>query len=460
MPRTFRIAVLPMFEQGFVPSPALSQAVDQMFIANAAGEAVFQFWSDVTDGYLDIKATRLSWTQVPRAFGVSDVVQVPGVGPKITRPTQLGLFKQVVGALPGMSRGGHGSYDALVYLLFPGNDNSIVDANGNPVLCQFEGGNWSNAGDLPTAILPVGTAGHTHTFHTHEVGHLFGLPDTRGIFRWNGSAWDGGYGDPLDIMSAQSWFAGDPTHVGQTDANWPALSDGSIATNNMGPAPSLAELHLWDRNCLPPHAIHAIHVTDDGTPSFRLNAAYGANKTRRLVIVHPGAPGHPESAGGLGRMYLEFRDRRGWDLGLDKPGAPRTRTSLVAHVVQSGEGGKPQAFYKGQIIVPIEVDTDLQVPGTPHTVRIVQSGPGFVTVKVGRTRGRGIKGDAEVERTDVQVNPSVPALRRTPCGDLLRWGVWNTKTVGVFTATAWGYGGAGNEKVSPGAPPGPGAVTS
>ena len=110
-----------------------------------------------------------------------------------------------------MGQGGHGSYDGIVYLLFPGNDNSILDANSNPVPFQFEGGNWTVGGDLPTAILPAGTSGHTHTFFTHGVGHLFGLADSQGIFRWNGTSWDSGCGDPLEIMSAQAWFASKST---------------------------------------------------------------------------------------------------------------------------------------------------------------------------------------------------------------------------------------------------------
>lgn len=456
MPRTFRLAIIPVYEVGFNPTAALGQAIDEMFIANAAGEAVVQYWSDVTGGYLDIKPTRLPWRQAPRAFAPQDIMQIPNVGPKITRPNLLSLFKQVVGDLPGMSNGGHGSYDGLVYVLFPGADSSILDANGNPIPCQFEGGNWTTGGDLPTAILPAGTASHTHTFFTHEVGHLFGFPDSQGIFRWNGTTWDSGYGDPLEIMSAQAWFTGDPTFQGQAVANWPAMSGGGQATDSMGPAPSLALLHFWDANCIPAIEIHDLQVADDNTPSFRLNAAYGANKSRRLAVIRAAASGKPEPADGIGRVYLEFRDRRGWDRGLDKVGALRTRTSVVVHVVQSAPGIPPQPYYKGQIIVPVEVDTDLQIPGSPFTVRVLQSGEGYVTLKVTRSAARGFKVDAEVEQAGVQFNPHVQAIRLTPCGDRLRWGTWKTKTVGVYTATAWGYGGSGGDMFGPGAPPAPG----
>ena len=40
MSQTFRIAVLPMYEPGFVPTTVDSQAVDEMFIANRAREDV------------------------------------------------------------------------------------------------------------------------------------------------------------------------------------------------------------------------------------------------------------------------------------------------------------------------------------------------------------------------------------------------------------------------------------
>jgi hypothetical protein len=82
-----------------------------------------------------------------------------------------------------------------------------------------------------------------------------------------------------------------------------------------------------------------------------------SSKGRTLLVLHP--PGEPPS--GVGRVYVEYRDRRGWDRGLDVFGADLAQVGVVVHSVEGTAAG-PLVWYRGSIVAGA-VDTDLAIAG-------------------------------------------------------------------------------------------------
>lgn len=453
MPRLFRLAIVRATEPGFVPTPALEAAVQALIIANdrtalrPGGDAALQYWTDVTSGHLQFQPTLLPW--VTTAFRDGDAVGTP---PGVPRSTILTRAWDALSARPDAPD--LGDFDGLLVLLFPGASLSLRRADGSTASAPFEGGSCS-FGRLTAAVVPVGHPAHTHSFITHELGHVIGLPDAQGIWRWTAEPtiedpgagyWSGGYGDPLDIMSAQAWVGGDPTTSGEPEPAWP-LRD---VRRRMGPAPSLALLHAQDRDNVPAASVQTWHAGDAPSRRFRLQPAYGDDGTR-LLVVHPQRRAEPLPEDGLGRLYVEYRDRRGWDQGLgDGANDVLARSSVVVHLVAPLAGAAPQVAYRGSIAVPLDVDADVQVAGSPFTVRVtdVIQRSNAVMVEISRGLAPHFEIDEEL-RSSRERRPSghlangILAESRTPCGDRVRRVDWPTRTEARYTPLAWGHGGSG-----------------
>jgi hypothetical protein len=416
--------------------------------AHADRLTVLQYWTDVTDGYLDFTdGAMLPWVDITltSADSVLDTSRTP-IHRMIPRPTEFQRACDALALLPGAPD--LSQYDGFVLLLFPGTSytNPYVGQPGfradEPAQIEFEGGTIG-IGHGAYAVFPMATS--TLSFMCHEVGHLLGLEDAQGVRMGTTStgAPDYGYGDPFDVMSAEVFAYAGSSFLGVVRPGWP------IAHERLGPAPSRAHLHFWDPASIPASAVRELQVPGAGVAA-RLHAAYDGGTPRLLIIRPPSEP-----ANGLGRCYIEYRHKRGWDSGLEHAGTTLDRRSVVVHVVlrlpSRAPTAPPVCWYRGRVVVPAEVDSDLSIPGTPFTVRVVGSDTanGYVDVQIRSANPLGLELVTDERETTV-ISRGLHEQRRTPCGDTLSWGHWTTRTVTTYQPISWGLGGEGLPDFQPG----------
>jgi hypothetical protein len=423
------------------------QACLEMMLINANQTSVLNYWESVTDDYLDfVGSTLFPWVDI--TIGTDDV----------SRETQCTRAYEATKALNGGDLEG---FDAFAVLTLPGQlstPNPLAAQMGQPkdIITDFDGGAGPLVQGKPACALPVATA--NHTFMCHEIGHVFNWHHSYGVLN-NGIDWDGKapfnqgevYGDPYDIMSSASFgsrwldpslthYSGDPVFTGVAVNGWPNQSAFS-----MGPAPARAHVHLWDPEALKnEHVVHYAVPPAGTTRRFTLVAAGGGQGGFQLAVLHPIG----EDADGRGRCYIEYRQRGGWDAGLDIEGTDLARQGVVVHTLADTAEGV-RCWYRGRILVPLELDSDLVVAGTPLTVLVenvdVEGGTVDVAVSTGLARGIDLHTRGKDEIVD-SVNPQVMG---TPCGDSITYATWITESHYSFQPVSYGFGGAG----APDAPP-------
>jgi hypothetical protein len=446
MAKTVKVAILRGRNDAsaLLLTPALEQACQEMLVTNLQRQAVLEYWTDLSDGYFQFDVTVMPWVDV--AFSSADADE----NGKIKRWTQFNKITAATRMLPG--RSDLSAYDGFIVLTGPGAAfaNPSASQPGQPAQLDFDGGSMLRGQHGAYAVLPI--AASSHSFMCHEFGHVLGLFDSEGVLSWKGPIFDTGYGDPFDIMSALSFADSQPVFAGGAISGWPNPS----ARQKMGPAPSRAEMHYFFPDATPSQYVKSLVVADDNTPPIRLNAAYGGANSTRLVVVNTPEPAQYSR----GRCYIEYRDSQWWDAGLDTAGHTLDRQSVVVHVVETlkldpgaGDTGI-RAFYRGRITVPVEIDSDLEVRGTPYTVRVVDANVDqrYVMVKITRSNQTGF--DIETTGRHITVpSPEQHEIRHTPCGDELHWGRWETISTYAFHPTTWGLGGYGSSGTAVSTPP-------
>ncbi len=177
-----------------------------------------------------------------------------------------------------------------------------------------------------------------------------------------------------------------------------------------------------------------------GAPVTARLVPASASNGRCLLLLHP--PGEP--AGGVGRVYVEYRVPEGWDAGMDPLGASLSREGVVVHSVVDIANTGPRVWYRGAVPTH-SPDTDVTVATTPLVVRTVAADPDRRWVDVSVTAGavsaaeivRGLQSDGVVGPVgDLQET-------RTPCGDPVRRGTFATATTAAFGVRSTGFGGSG-----------------
>ncbi len=428
--------------------PVISdQACISMLMPNATHHAVLEYWSYNTYGYLDfINSALFPW------------VDITITADDVSRETQVAKAYDAVKALPNNNAD---DFDAYFVITYPGRMTIPNPKAGQPgeqptIMLNFDGGAGPVANNKPACAIPVMTA--DHTFMCHEMGHVLGFEHSYGVLN-NGIDWDGKppydkgnvYGDPYDIMSSATFgthnldpkkprYYGRPMFAGPSDPQWPI--EPKI---NMGPAPARAHIHLWDAAAIPANRIHNMPVPSGFmTQQVRLFApTTGASP--HLIIIHP----QNEDPQGRGRCYVEFRVSKGWDLGMDVYGDDLARQGVVVHTLADATNDGVRCWYRGHIPVPVEIDSDLQVNGTPLVLRVTGQDitEGYVDIEISTVKQRGV--DLQVTRKTEEVTVTNPQQMSTPCGDPIVFGTHILQSLYFYMPSTYGYGGEGAPDAKP-----------
>lgn len=316
--------------------------------------AVTRYWQDTTNDWITFDQFDV--------FGWYDVaLPMPPDG----RANTANIAKAAAQAA-GQSLDG---YDGFVVMLYPG--QAVVP--GKPAPVGYDGG---TSGNTSTVM-----ASDPHMFVAHEMGHVLGFDHTYGIPN-TGADYDGDnipdyspvYGDPYDIMSAESFGGADPT-VDYAATFGVAALPGLPGAWIGGPMPARAMVHFYK-----PLALEAAgkvrHVYETGDDLIvRLNRAGEGGDGAEVLVYHPAN----EPANGMGRVYVEYRQPdvhaygTRWDAGLAGSGDERDRAGLVVHVVRPIPGtDTPAVWYAGRIVLP-NPDLDVTVDTPSGSVRVTLS---------------------------------------------------------------------------------------
>lgn len=417
------------------------QACISMLMNNATNHSLLNYWSFNTYGHLDFLGSALfPWVDVN--IMASDV----------SRGTQV---KRAYDATKAIANNNVDDFDAYFVITYPGRmtiPNPKAGQPGEPdkIVLDFDGGAGPVANGKPACAIPVMTA--DHTFMCHELGHVLNFKHTYGVLN-NGIDWDRKppfdegqvYGDPYDIMSSATFgtrnldpkktkYSGSPIFAGPSHPGWPIQPK-----INMGPAPARAHLHLLEPAAIPASRIRTIQTPGGGsTQHFRLFAA-SSKGSPHLIIVKA----INEDLQGRNRCYIEYRDNKGWDAGLDTFGKDLARRAVVVHTLSDTPTDGVSCWYRGRIIVPVEIDSDLQVIGTPLVVRVTGNDvdAGYVDVEISTMSVRGL--DLNITTNHEVITMIDTHEMTTPCGDRVMYGSIVTLSVYSYLPIAYGYGGEG-----------------
>lgn len=298
-----------------------------------------------------------NWFSFPNVgyFGPVDVQLPP---PPHARSDIFNIVRQAAEA-QGANLSG---FDNFVVFLTPGRAE-IPNPNG-PVPPTVTQGYDAGANGLGAGSVAVLVAFETLTFFCHEAGHLLGFDHSWGILNhgvdWAGTgATSNVYGDPYDIMSAQTFGESDPRF------QLPLAEQvaGFAASRVAGPGLARALLHFQAPLSL--ETTGAVRHQNASEDAYMLIKPAGSVRDGipELLAWHPVG----EDEAGRGRVYVEYRHYGEfdfgtfWDQGLATAGDNKTRTGLIIHTVKNATGtNSPVIWYAGRIVFPA-VDTDVVV---------------------------------------------------------------------------------------------------
>ena len=423
----------------YIPDPTCLE----MFFHNPRNTAVFDYWDNVTRGWLDFRNSELMpWVDI--SLTSKELRQREVHGQKA-----YAALEAMVGQLPS-------GFDGWIVLTLGAAavPNPRAGQPGQPATIPqgIDGGAGYTLAGAPACSLPVMTG--NHTFFCHELGHVLGFEKhTYGVFN-NGIDWDGKgppfdegqvYGDPYDLMSSASFgtrylaWTGSPVFSGTVPAGWPNAD----ANGSMGPAPSPARLHQWDERMFPAGTVVARPYPLQGqTIRVRLASAGRNAAGASLLMLRPNDRDvDPE---GRYRVYVEYRGRDGWDRGLHESGTDLARRAVVVHTRTDAPPDGVVTWYRGRVLVPTETDTDVAPTFTPLVVRVtwVSDDAGAVEVEVTSSAPREVVIRREVYTAELAER--LIETRRTPCGDELRWAERTIQTTTHFVPSTRGYAGTGD----------------
>ena len=364
MTKAFKVAIVRARHNNSIATISDDACLKMLMTGPAS---IMKFWEESTGGYFDfLNSEMFPWVDI--------TIDAAATG----RGQQAkAAFAAIRARSPG--RDPLAGFDGAVILTLPGSMTVANPKTGQPgqpatVVTFFDGGSTDLAG-LPVSVLPVMSS--NHTFMCHELGHTLGFKHTWGLDN-NGTDWSPTdatitvgpeYGSPYDLMSSASFgsrslgagpfYSANPTFAGPVVAGWPFAG-----ATRMGPNISRANLHQCFPDAMASQVINRPFPARAEIGRLRLAAA-ASRGGPQLLVLHP--PG--ELSSGVGRVYVEYRDARGWDQGLHTSGADLARTGLVVHTLDDVAGVGARVWYRGS--VPIGSDeNDLQVPMRPLVITL------------------------------------------------------------------------------------------
>ena len=226
MGKSFKVAILRARHDTSVPTLS-DDACGGVIVANGLGNAVFQYWEQVSEGYYSFEGSRM--------FPWVDIELDPKTDAGRNRDT---LYRKARAATEhaGFDLGG---YHTFFVLCHPGTitvQTVVIPFVVGPSTIQLDldYGETTYGDGLTAAVL---RSDNDHTAMCHELGHAMGFEHTYGVFN-NGVDWDGKppftgsaeYGDPYDVMSSASFgtrydpagpqYQGSPEFAAQTPLVW------------------------------------------------------------------------------------------------------------------------------------------------------------------------------------------------------------------------------------------------
>lgn len=329
---------------------------------------------DVTAGMIDISGAEL--------FGTA-VVQDQAIHSQITNTTNRGA---ALAAAAKVARGMAGDlrrFDGLVFIVL----GQAVDAGASELIEEGERINAAIFDDRGS-----------HTFMCHEIAHVVGFEHSYQLSWYNSKYMYGEYGDPSDIMSAESFGGNAGVFILPFD---PSADITSNAKFWQLAGPGMSPATLW--RYLPgfptvPEWVHALPANAPPT-AVRLKPAGRFGTT--LAIM-------PREAGGW--WAVEYRPAIDWDRGLKyNPFNTTNAPGIVVHeILDVGHGYEHPSFprykrvcYRKTIPYPTSGDNDWNDTGIG--VRIINATLNEAEVLIGATlpNVRSIQSTSEVHESEV-----------------------------------------------------------
>lgn len=420
MTRIVRGAVVPVthdLPKGEPPAPGIPSSADFDALFTTDRFSIARFWSESSHGHIVLRFTLTPTVSVTAASLIASPARVDQAA------LALEALKDAVNdkVLDG--------YDFALFYFHPG---------------VWGGDTWSvnsAAGEIADndRWLPFTVFGfhNRRDFVAHEVGHNLGLDD--GIGLRTGVFQEGRrYGDPYDIMSAQTYGGRSPFHSVPPVAGWSRAE-----MEVVGPRLSAAGLYLVEPAALRGRVANRSLPTPGSPVSVRLLKSSveavrptGSGDVAAIFLSSVGEPASREA------IVVEYRSPVGFDAGLSPTySSAQAHEGLTIHRVGPVEGWPTYLHRYVGVIHPDNPDTDvlLTMDGEVYAATLDGVAEGHIDFTL---RHGAAPRSARIETGSLSETVHEPGYgvttKRDECGNLIRRGTWDTSARATYEVTTSG----------------------